>query len=440
VFVSDAHPDNNQSHAVRSGQNPRIVLTWLALLRWLAVAGQVLATAAAAGVLDLRLPLAPIGAVIGVTLVSNVALVLWLRWREPHAALVPLVLLLDTGLLSVLLYFAGGAANPFSLLYLVHVAMAVVALEIVWTWIVLAAAAGCYLALFWWHVPLFSDESPPPTVQAAGQAMAFILVGVLIAYFTGRVTLALRKRERELAALREQAARSEQLAALTTLAAGAAHELGTPLGTIALIARELELAARNAGTSCELVEDAQIIRQEVERCRGILSRMRVDILEEPSDRSMPMSEDDLIEYLRLDLSDSEMARLRVECDRPLELRPLPGRAIQQALGVLVRNAFEASPPERAVSLSIERRDAKIVFRVEDAGAGMPPEVLRRAGEPFFTTKPGGRGLGLGLFLVRLVAERYGGAFRLSSREGEGTQSILELPEAEVARLPAEDRT
>jgi two-component system sensor histidine kinase RegB len=120
----------------------------------------------------------------------------------------------------------------------------------------------------------------------------------------------------------------------------------------------------------------------------------------------------------------------VRCDDDLKELDAPVRALKQAMGVLLRNAFDASPADRPVTLGIHRtRAGRVIFEVEDQGCGMNEEVLRRAGQPFFTTKSPGKGMGLGLFLVRLVAQRYGGSFSLNSRPGEGTRSALELPAA-----------
>jgi two-component system sensor histidine kinase RegB len=115
------------------------------------------------------------------------------------------------------------------------------------------------------------------------------------------------------------------------------------------------------------------------------------------------------------------------CAGDLPQISLPLRPIEQAVGILVDNALEASPDDKPVRLSIHSRDGHIVFEVRDQGMGMPPDVVRRAGEPFFTTKPPGEGMGLGLFLVRLVAEKLGGSLRLESELGKGTRAVLELP-------------
>jgi two-component system sensor histidine kinase RegB len=224
--------------------------------------------------------------------------------------------------------------------------------------------------------------------------------------------------------VRERATRSEQLAALTTLAAGAAHELNTPLGTIAVVARELELSCDTDDGG--VLDDARLIRREVERCRTILSRMRVDIGEDAPNR-IAASFDQLEKGLRESLGDGELPRLRVVRDPKVELVPAPPRAIEQALLVLVRNAFDASPPDAQVTLRVESRETGHVrFEVRDGGTGMSDEMLRRAGQPFFTTKEPGRGMGLGLFLVRLVAQQCGATFAIDSKPGAGTTCVLEL--------------
>jgi len=178
-----------------------------------------------------------------------------------------------------------------------------------------------------------------------------------------------------------------------------------------------------------MLDDARLIRREVERCRTILSRMRMDIGEESTHRSST-SFDQLEKSLRESLGKQELPRLRVVRDPKVELVPAPPRAIEQALLVLVRNAFDASPPTGEVSLRIDRHDGQRVrFEVRDAGSGMSEEMLRRAGQPFFTTKEPGRGMGLGLFLVRLVAQQCGAVFTIDSKPGSGTTCVLELPPA-----------
>ena len=373
---------------VRLREEPEIVLTWLVRLRWLAIAGQILAVTVAYWGMGLPIELAPMAAVIAFTLLSNIALVQVMRIGLVHSALVPAVLVLDVCLLTALLYFSGGTDNPFVILYIVHIVMSVAVLGPAWTWLIVAIACGSFALLLRFHKPLMSDgRALPARLGDLGRWIAFALVAMLIGYFVRRVTRALRQREQELGATRERASRSEQLASLTTLAAGAAHELGTPLGTIAVIAKELELAAARVeaegGAGEPMAEDARLIRQEVDRCRRILDRMRVDIVEDLHQRTTTIPVEALLAKLREDLPSDEAARLRVSYAASVREVTGPVRAVQQALVVLVRNAFDAMPGEAdEVKLSIERVDGRTVFTVEDRGHGMADEVLRRAGQPF----------------------------------------------------------
>jgi two-component system sensor histidine kinase RegB len=409
-----------------AGQEAHIVLRWLVRLRWLAVAGQTIATAVAVGILKLKLPLGAIESVILVTVVSNALIQIWTtRSSAPVPPwMVPAVLLLDVGLLTALLICTGGPSNPFSALYLVHVAMAVVTLDEQWPWLVVATTAACYGLLFLW--PSHALGLAPEAAAAADWA-ALVLVAIVIVYFVGRTARSLHRREKELADARERAARNEQLAALTTLAAGAAHELNTPLSTIAVVAKELEVQSKTLPSAEAFVNDARLIRKEVDRCQVILGRMRVDVLQGEWRKRTPITAGDFVAALLRDLEPAARDVLRVECTGEFPEIQLPVRAVQQTVGILVANALDASPVGQNVRLCIYPRNGRIIFEVHDQGPGMSVETARRAGEPFFTTKPPGQGMGLGLFLARLVAEKLGGTLRLQSRPGEGTLAVLELP-------------
>lgn len=415
------------SSFLSADQEPQIVLAALTRLRWLAVIGQITAAAVAVFAMGLRLPLVPIFAVVLITAISNAALMALNALRKPPAWLIQATLLLDVLLLTSLLYLTGGPLNPFASLYLIHVAMAVIVLRTGWTWIVVASVAACYGVLLRWNVPL-GDQALRQPLRAIGNWVALVLVSVLIAAFIGSVIRSLRQRESELASFRERAARSEQLAGLTTLAAGAAHELNTPLGTIAVVARELELSCDGASKAepGSVLDDARLIRREVDRCRTILNRMRVDVGEEVSHRSR-VALNDLEAHLRDSFSDAELARLQIVRAAGIDAVQAPARALEQALLVLLRNAFDASAANKPVRLEVVRNDGNVRFEVRDQGSGMSEEMLRRAGEPFFTTKEPGRGMGLGLFLVRLVARQCGATFSIDSKVGAGTTCVLELP-------------
>ena len=414
-----------------SGSALRIVLSWLIRLRWFAVVGQLMAIAAALTVLELHYPVAPLAAVLAVTLATNALLVAWLRRGPPLPRwLTPAVLVLDVALLTVLLYFTGGPENPFAVLYVVHVAMATVVLGPGWAWAVVATAAACYAVIARWHRPLAPPGALPRWAEVLGEWAALLIVVGVLAYFIGRLVRALRTREQELSSVRERAALNERLASLTTLAAGAAHELGTPLGTIAVVAKELELTARrgSAGGDVEaLAEDAALIRQQVDRCREILERMRGDVAGRSSDEPGRCDPREVVEAAADQLLPEARGRLDVSVPPVIPYAAAAPRAVQQAVSFLVNNAFDASPADRRVALSVRAADGRLTFEVRDAGTGMDAETLRRASEPFYTTKDPGRGMGLGLFLVRLVAERNGGRLEMDSAPGVGTTARLVLP-------------
>src|SRR5262249_42066091 len=194
----------------------------------------------------------------------------------------------------------------------------------------------------------------------------------------------------------------ERLAALTTLAAGAAHELGTPLGTIAVAAKELEraLARLDGLNAVSLRDDARLIRDEVERCRRILDQMASDAGETAGETPALVPVDGLVRDVLDALAPDDVARVRVEGLPVPGASALPRRAVTSAISSLLRNALDATRPPESVRLCVDADERALRVTVRDEGPGMTAEVLARAEEPFFSTKPPGKGMGLGLFLVR----------------------------------------
>jgi len=409
---------------------PELVLRWLIPLRFLMAGGEATALAIGATWLSLPLPYAALAWVPGLTLLSNV--VLWglaRRGTPPARQLVPAALLIDAVLFSFLLQKSGGPDNPFSALYAVPVAMAAMTGSARSTWAVAAVSAAGYALVFRWHEAQHFWHAPfagsSVGLHAVGMWLAVVIVAVTITFFIGRINSTLREREAEIRRLGELASRNARLASLTTLAAGAAHELGSPLGTIAVVARELERHA--AGQASEaLGDDARLLRSEVDRCRSILDRMLAGA-DRAHGEGDELAAGDALAALAVALDpppgDLLVGELRLSAATNLG----PRADFVEMVAPLAQNAFDASPPGSRVNVGLELDGDRLRVTVQDGGNGMDPETLARAGEPFFTTRAPGSGTGLGLFVVRLNAERLGGTLELRSTPGTGTEAVVEWP-------------
>jgi two-component system sensor histidine kinase RegB len=263
--------------------------------------------------------------------------------------------------------------------------------------------------------------------------VAFGVAAAFIVYFLLRVRRALEAREDELAASQEMAERQERLASLATLAAGAAHELATPLSTIAVVAKDLERDIAGASGGERAAEDVRLVRRQVERCREILTRMRADAGDAAGEAFVSVTVEEVLrQAIVAEAGVGSPVRTDVAAPLAASRITVPQRALAQALWVLIENAQQASRPGAEVTVRVTRDAAAVRFEVRDRGAGMGPEVLARVGEPFYTTKPTGQGMGLGVFLARAVAERLGGALTLQSVVGQGTVATFSLPLAPEA--------
>jgi len=414
-------------------------IQWLARLRWAQTAGQAATVLVGQFVLDGVLPITSLLLVIGVGLVSNLGLELYFfgdRRRDGaparlvHEWQLALLMMLDVAILTGLLYLTGGPHNPFGLLYVVQIALATVLLHAAWAWILSGLSVVGFGILLVAYQPLEIPEDN----RAVGAWVALGVASAFVVHFLLRITGALAERERELTQARGLSARQERLASLATMAAGAAHELSTPLGTVALAAKELERALLKAGGEAavapaypELAADARLIREQVGRCRAILEQMA---------QGAGTVGESVAACTVGELLEEAMVGIRpaptVHRDMPPELARsslrLPRHAVSQALRSLVTNAQDASPAGASVVVSVRAADGRaLAISIRDRGAGMPSEVLARIGEPFFTTKAPGRGMGLGLFLARAVIEGVGGTLQIDSRTGEGTSVDVLLP-------------
>ena len=450
---------------------------WLVQLRWAAVVGQVLAIGVAAWGLGLDVPHAALLWVVALTAGTNLALAAWLATHpehgppgEPGVRVVPVLaaaMLLDLALLTALLHFSGGPNNPFYGFYFVNLALAAALLPTAWAWACDAAAVVGYAGLLYAHVPLAPLDGPgpirggePPGVLTAGRLAAFVACSGIVTLFATLLRDRVRRQDAQVRRVERELADARKLEALGTLAAGAAHELSTPLGTIAVVAKEvsrrIERAAEIGPEDPAIVEmrakslrDVRLIRAEVDACRAILDRMSADAGDALGEPPAPLSPLRLVRDVVAGLRERDRVRVVAGdgANRPA-LRVPPVR-VGQALRGLVHNAACAAP-EGVVTVRVAVEDGcdaathpgravpgaggvnaagRVRIEVRDDGPGMTPAVLARVGEPFFTTKEPGTGTGLGVFLARAVFERVGGSLRFESAPGRGTTAVVTLPAA-----------
>jgi two-component system sensor histidine kinase RegB len=411
-----------------------IQVHWLVRLRWAAIAAQLGSIAGVHYLFHAPFPLAPLVAIVGLLAAANV--MLWRRLRHGRGLSVKAIaanLLLDIAALTALLVWTGGAMNPFTTLYLLHVALAAILVPRRWSLGIAVAAAlafgGLLLArpeaIHVWH------SASMFMLHVRGMWIAFALTAACLWFFVDRVTSSLRQRDAELSRARLEAMRAERLAALGTLAAGTAHELNTPLGTVSILAAELsEMLDRDPASR----EHADKIRAEVRRCKAILTRMRSHE-REPD----PLTVVQVVPWVR----EAVAAWQREHRDTAVRLHVAPTAAecaievgadrLRQALHSLLDNARlavrEASRSAPEIEVRVEpTEDGRVALAVVDRGVGIPAEQLPRLGEPFFTTREPGQGMGLGLFLVHATLSQHGGSFAVKSEGGE-TRVSLVLPRA-----------
>jgi len=421
-------PDFRQPAADGRDNVPHVVMPWLVRLRWASVAALAAAGWAAVTFWNVQLPVGPLLALLATLAATNAALAFQLRSPVPSRIGIGIALVVDVTILTAILYLAGGPINPFSVIYLVDITVAAVALGPHWALGLALVANAAYGGTFLRNQPLEMSHDASDGMLALhlyGMWVALAAASLLIAYFVGRVSGALEQRERELADARAATARSERLAALLSLGAGAAHELATPLSTIRTAAGELDRTLGTGAADSLPARYVGVIRHEVDRCTSVLDQL--------SGRASEQSASDLVVALPELLGDVQRRlgpplaeRLDVTLPEAPRSVAAPAEPLRQALVALLRNAFDASGPAQRVGLRVSQDQG---FRVEivDHGRGMDAAESARVGEPFVSTKPPGSGLGLGLFLARSFAAQMGGSLTWSSAPGQGTSVVLDLP-------------
>lgn len=402
------------------------VLFWL---RMVAIGSAIAAIAAAHYVLQGPLPLRELGLAVG-------ALALWnaLSYgpvhakRTVHDGEVALHLAVDIVVFTTVLYFTGGPTNPFVSLYLVPISLAATSLPARFAWLTVAMCGAGYALLWWRSVPLppvharFGDDFD---LHLAGMWVNFVIAAVLIAVFVGRMARLVRQRDRELAAMRESALRDQQVVELGTLAAGTAHELNTPLSTLAILASELEDTTSDAAQKLKLrtmLDEVRVINERLNRIAGGVN----------AERSAGARHVELRAFLDELLGHWAEAHPDIELGVRFETEPrgtpiVVEATLEQAIRNVLDNAAYATLANggRRVDVAIGVHRSRLTLAVTDEGAGLDPGVRDDIGLKAVSTKEDG--LGIGLLLSRAALQRFGGRLELKDAPSGGVEAAIELP-------------
>jgi two-component system sensor histidine kinase RegB len=415
---------------VRSESDQQVGLAWLLKLRWGAVGGQLAVLAFVRVVLELDLPYLALVGFTAFTALTNAALLAFPS-RPSKDWRLPAVLVTDSAVLTVMLALSGGVTNPFTVFFLVHVALASLLLEprLAWTLVVLTVVAFASLFFLPAQHMLLHHHGGAFSAHLVGMWVAYALAAAFVAQFVGKMSRAIRERDRRLSAIAGLASQNERLATLSSFSANAAHELGSPLATIGLAAKELAIAIRRGQPKPSLEADADLVCQEVARCREILadlsSRAGESVGEMPVHTTPRRVVEELARLMSPKLAPHFHATFADEAASSCDI-VAPVRTLSQMLHNLIRNAFEAQE-EAGVDSPVELRvvvGERLCFHVLDRGKGLPEHVRARFGEPFLTTKGDRGGLGLGIYLARAYAERTGGYLLFQDRADRGSDVEL----------------
>ncbi|WP_233574745.1 ATP-binding protein [Stagnimonas aquatica] len=439
--MSTARPSNRSFSLLdslgetASQQNAMLLIQ----LRWLAVFGQAATIVFSTLQFDLQLPLPPMFAVIGGLVLLNLFSMLRPRQAgEVRNGDLLLGLLLDISALTALLYFSGGATNPFVFLYLLQLTLAAILLEAWSTWLLVAYACLCFAVLTRHYLPLSLASSDPARLfqlHVYGMLVCFVLDVLLLVLFLGRINANLRRRDARLADLRQHAAEEDHIVRMGLLASGAAHELGTPLSTLAVILGDWRHLPEFRDQP-ERLQELEEMDAELRRCKSIVSGILLSAGEARGEAvsltTVAGFLDELVtEWRRL----HPQTELAYSIESPLDeaaFRRSPivsDTALRQVLFNVLDNAQEASPAW--VGLRVRCQDGRLGLRVEDHGPGFPAEMLARLGKPYQSSK-GRPGSGLGLFLVVNVLRKLGGTVDAANAETGGAVVRLELPLAALS--------
>lgn len=406
-------------------------LRQLSIIRNIALGGQLLALLFFSQIQDIGLPVTVLSVILA--FYALVIVVTWWRsFQKPAITELEFFghLLMDILFFTALLYFSGGASNPFISYYLVPISIAATTLPTRYTWSVALLSLGAYSWLLANHHPIpalspmsgHGHHDSSNNLHIMGMWCNFAVSALLITYFVTRMASTLKQQEIKLAQQRENQLRDEQVIGIGTLAAGTAHELGTPLNTMKILVDEMQYEPSSYNPS-DFKEELDILQQQIDQCRSTLKQL-VATAETSTDslEIKPAQEyfDKLFERWQV-MRPKTQANIHYAENLP-ECTTSFHPTIAQSLTNLLNNAADASAQ---VDVSLSWNTQEVHLSIRDYGKGITPEQQETLGQPFNSDKP--EGMGLGLFLTQASVNRYGGKVTISPAEGQGTLTHVVLP-------------
>ena len=396
----------------------------LGLIRTVVITGQGLALAYFSLINPIGLPTSTIALVLAIYASITIATANRGRVNIPITNREFFVhLLVDIFFFSTLLYLSGGASNPFISYYLISISIAAIVLPPLYTGVIALTTLLCYSLLLSFHIPVSAIAPHDMGHSMAGNNLHiwgmwanFVISAAIITYFVSRMASELKLQQQKIAEHREQQLQDEQLLAIGTVAAGTAHELGTPLNTMKLLVDEMLIQQKKN-------PDLDLLSQQIDQCRTTLKQLQTTANESSAEVYSPqllhIYFGQLFERWHLMRPELKTTISYADCPAPApELKFHP--TIAQSILNLLNNAADASP--ESVDVSISWTDTEIEIQIKDCGEGFDTANII---EPFSSSKP--TGLGLGLFLSQSTVTRFGGSVNLQNLVDGGTLTTINLP-------------
>ena len=401
-------------------------------LRWVAVAGQLVTIAVATELMDVRLPLVPLLIVPALLTAINLVSIPLLKKRVGVSNLeLTTALLVDVAALGWQLYHSGGLTNPFTSLFLLQVVIGAILLEPRSSWGIVAATLVALGTLTLDPEPLVlppHHAADPLRLYLAGSLVCFVIGAVLLVTVVTRISRNLREADAALAVIRQRAAEEDHIVRMGLLASGAAHELGTPMSSMAVILGDLARHPIVARTE-DLQTDVGEMQAELQRCKLIVSGILMSAGEVRGENPAATTVRAFVADVVADWRERTAGEIRLHDDFDEDVAIVSDPALRQVIGNVIDNALEVSPDGLVVHS--QRIDDALVLDVFDKGPGFSPTMLEDFGRPYASTK-GRSGGGLGLFLVVNVLRKLGGKVEVANRAMGGAQVRLTVPLAALA--------